>query len=172
VITPDDVEKLSDAEVADGYFRYHMLSGGDRAARLASAELSHYWDAVWDRAVFSADPFPMLAALIDRASDDELGLVGEGVIETIIDQPQHWPGLEERCRQEPRWREALWCVCADDDLVARMPPALRAALTHDPWEHVDLSGLDERDHEEHGPRRQSGKHKDRAPQRRRRTRGR
>ncbi|PFG42305.1 hypothetical protein ATJ88_0962 [Isoptericola jiangsuensis] len=173
---PDDVESISDAEVADGYFRFLTLFHGDRAARLASEELSHFYDAVWDRAVFSADPFPMLGALIDRATDDELGQVGEGVIESMIDLPQHWPGLEERCRLEPRWRAALRCVCADADLVARMPPVLRETLTHDPWEFVDLTGLPEdgehEEAEEHGQRGRRGKRKDRAPQRRRRTRGR
>jgi hypothetical protein len=132
-----DVETMTDAEVAEGYFRFCALSSGDRAERLlAEHEYAEFCVEVWNRAVWKADPFPMLAALIDRASDDELGTIGDGVLESLIRLPEHWPGLEVRCRQEPRWHEALRCVCASPDVVARMPPALRGTLTHDPGEHV------------------------------------
>jgi hypothetical protein len=100
-------------EVVEAYWRHHALASGGRAERLAASDYLWAWESV-SQAMLSADPLPVLDALVEFPESD-LCAVGAGPVEDLLtSNPASWDELlAERCRRSERWRAVLACVWLD-----------------------------------------------------------
>jgi hypothetical protein len=98
------------ADLVAAYWRYHELSSGDRAARLASEDLFWAWETV-EEAMTGEDPLELLDSLLAAPTADPCYLGAGPIEDLLVADPARWDeAMAERCRTSERWRAALACV--------------------------------------------------------------
>lgn len=111
-------------------WRYHQMSGGDRAQRLAADE--HWWavgavhDAVRARPV--GEVVEMLDQLLGAPEADAVS-IGAGPLETLLhERPEAADAVARLCQSSPptsRWRAAIAAVWLTGHRHDRLPALAR-----------------------------------------------